>query len=76
MPAVRKGAKRKDKPDTRAASDSVGAQMSMMRKRTKKKCENPECTKGPKETPKVFEGLAITLYCSDECRFRAAYLRR
>ena len=54
---------------SKAHSDSVGAQMAMMRKRHKKKCANPEC--GDK-----FEGLAITEYCSDECRFRAAYLRR
>ena len=53
----------------KAHSDSAGAQMAMMRKRHKKKCENPEC--GAK-----FEGLAITNYCSDACRFRAAYLRR
>ena len=53
----------------RAHSESVGAQMAMMRKRSKKKCENPECGKR-------FEGLTITHYCSDECRFRAAYLRR
>jgi len=53
----------------KAHSDSVGAQMAMMRKRSKKKCENPECRKS-------FEGLTITHYCSDECRFRAAYLRR
>ena len=53
----------------RAPTDSVGAQLAMMRKRSKKKCANPEC--GTK-----FEGLAITNYCSDECRFRAAYLRR
>jgi len=53
----------------KAHSDSVGAQMAMMRKRSKKTCGNPECAKR-------FEGLAITHYCSDECRFRAAYLRR
>ena len=53
----------------RAPTDSVGAQMAMMRKRSKKKCANPECKTG-------FEGLTITQYCSDECRFRAAYLRR
>jgi hypothetical protein len=53
----------------RAHSDSVGAQMAMMRKRSKKNCKNPECGKR-------FEGLRITNYCSDECRFRAAYLRR
>ena len=53
----------------KAHSDSVGAQMAMMRKRSKKSCENPECKKR-------FEGLTITHYCSDECRFRAAYLRR
>jgi pyruvate formate-lyase activating enzyme-like uncharacterized protein len=41
----------------------------MMRKRGSKNCENPECGK-------KFKGLAITNYCSDECRFRAAYLRR
>ncbi len=54
---------------SKAPSDSIGAQMAMLRKRYKKKCANPEC--GEK-----FEGLAITEYCSDECRFRAAYLRR
>lgn len=53
----------------RAPTDSVGAKMAMMRKRSKKKCANPECKTG-------FEGLTITQYCSDECRFRAAYLRR
>jgi len=53
----------------RAHSDSVGAQMAMMRKRSKKTCANPECKKR-------FTGLTITHYCSDECRFRAAYLRR
>ena len=53
----------------KAHSDSVGAQMAMMRKRHKKKCANSECGR-------TFEGLAITNYCSDECRFRAAYLRR
>ncbi len=53
----------------KAHSDSIGAQMAMMRKRSKKNCENPECKKR-------FEGLTITNYCSDECRFRAAYLRR
>ena len=68
MPAIRKGAKRV-KREPKAASDSVGAQLSMMRKRSKKTCENPECGA-------EFIGLAITNYCSDECRFRAAYLRR
>jgi hypothetical protein len=53
----------------KAASDSVGAQLAMMRRREKKVCENFECQK-------KFEGLAITSYCSDQCRFRAAYLRR
>ena len=53
----------------KAHSDSLGAQMAMKRKRTTKKCENPECGK-------KFEGLTITKYCSDECRFRHAYLRR
>jgi len=53
----------------RAPTDSVGAQMAMMRKRSNKKCANPECKTN-------FEGLTITHYCSDECRFRAAYLRR
>ena len=53
----------------KAPSDRAGAQMAMMRKRWKKICENPECEK-------KFEGLAITNYCSDGCRFRAAYLRR
>ena len=63
MPAVRKS------PKVKATSDSVGAQLAMMRKRGSKNCENPECGK-------KFKGLAITNYCSDECRFRAAYLRR
>lgn len=53
----------------RAPTDSVGAQLAMMRRRSKKKCANDECGR-------KFEGLAITSYCSDECRFRAAYLRR
>ena len=53
----------------KAPSDSAGAQLAMMRKRAKKKCQNPECGE-------AFEGLAITNYCSDECRFRAAYLRK
>lgn len=53
----------------RAPTDSVGAQLAMMRKRHKKTCANYECGRR-------FEGLAITNYCSDECRFRAAYLRR
>lgn len=53
----------------KAPSDSIGAQMAMMRKRYKKNCANPECGD-------MFEGLRITNYCSDECRFRAAYLRR
>ena len=63
MAAVRKRSK------NTAASDSVGAQLAMMRKRARKTCENFECQKR-------FEGLAITNYCSDHCRFRAAYLRR
>lgn len=53
----------------RAPTDSVGAQLAMMRKRSRKTCANSECGRR-------FEGLAITNYCSDECRFRAAYLRR
>jgi hypothetical protein len=53
----------------RAATDSVGAQLAMMRKREAKTCQNPECGR-------KFKGLAITKYCSDECRFRAAYLRK
>jgi hypothetical protein len=53
----------------KAHSDSVGAQMAMMRKKSKKTCASPECSE-------KFDGLAITQYCSDECRFRAAYLRR
>lgn len=63
MPARRKQA------NTKAASDSVGAQMAMLRNRKTKVCDNPECDI-------EFEGLAITKYHSDECRFRAAYLRR
>lgn len=53
----------------KAATDSLGAQLAMLRKRDKKNCQNPECNM-------KFEGLRITNYCSDECRFRAAYLRR
>lgn len=53
----------------KAPSDSIGAQLAMMRKRSNKTCANPNCGK-------KFEGLAITNYCSDACRFRAAYLRR
>ncbi len=53
----------------KAATDSLGAQLAMLRKRDKKRCQNPECNA-------KFEGLAITRYCSDECRFRAMYLRR
>lgn len=53
----------------KAVTDSAGAQLAMMRRRIKKECANPECDI-------VFEGLAITDYCSDECRHRAAYLRR
>ncbi len=53
----------------RAASDNVGARLAMMRKRNTKECLSPECDE-------VFEGLEVTNYCSDECRFRSAYLRR
>lgn len=52
-----------------AHSDSIGAQMALMRKRGWKKCANSECKKR-------FMGFTITQYCSDACRFRAAYLRR
>lgn len=51
----------------KAASESLGAQMSMLRKRHTKVCENPEC--GDK-----FQGLAVARFCSDECRFRSAWL--
>lgn len=51
----------------KAASESLGAQMSMLRKRHSKVCENPEC--GDK-----FQGLAVARFCSDECRFRSAWL--
>lgn len=51
----------------KAPSDSIGAQMSMLRKRHPKVCENPEC--GDK-----FQGLAVARFCSDECRFRSAWL--
>lgn len=51
----------------KAASESLGAQMSMLRKRHPKVCENPEC--GDK-----FQGLAVARFCSDECRFRSAWL--
>lgn len=60
----------------KAATDSAGAQLSMMRKIVDRTCENPDCDKGPGGKPAVFKGLAVTRYCSDECRFRAAYLRR
>jgi hypothetical protein len=39
----------------------------MLRKRHTKVCENPEC--GDK-----FQGLAVARFCSDECRFRSAWL--
>ena len=65
MPAVRKGKKRQVK----APTDSAGARLSMMRKFVTKPCANPECGED-------FEGLQVTLYCSDECRFRAGYLRK
>ena len=67
MAAVRK-AKRKDRP-VKAASDNAGARLSMMRRFVTKPCANPECGED-------FEGLQVTLYCSDECRFRAGYLRK
>lgn len=53
----------------KAGSDSLGAQLAFMREVSKKKCMNRECNN-------TFEGLAIAKYCSDECRFREAYLRR
>ena len=53
----------------RAPTDSLGAQLAMMRKRSKKTSANDECGRR-------FDGLAITTYGSDEWRFRAAYLRR
>ena len=53
----------------KAASDSVGAQLAMMRKRETKTCQYAPCSD-------EFEGLSITKYCSDECRFKDAYLRR
>ncbi|MEE8344891.1 MAG: hypothetical protein V3R35_06100 [Woeseiaceae bacterium] len=53
----------------KATTVSVGAQLSMMRKRSKKTCKNLECSK-------KFVGLTITNYCSDAYRFRAGYLRR
>jgi hypothetical protein len=51
----------------KAASESLGAQMSMLRKRHEKICDNPECGT-------TFEGLAVARFCSDECRFRSAWL--
>lgn len=51
----------------KAASDSIGAQFSMLRKRHPKVCENPECGK-------KFKGLAVARFCSDQCRFRSAWL--
>lgn len=63
MPAVRKIKDSADIPE------SVGAQLARKRKRVTKICQNPECGI-------EFQGLAVSNYCSDECRFRAAYLRR
>lgn len=60
----------------KAQTDSAGAQLSMMRKYVDRTCQNPECDKGKNGKPAVFKGLAVTRYCSDECRFRAQYLRR
>ncbi len=53
----------------KAASENPGAALAMLRQRDTKQCHNPECDE-------MFEGLVITGYCSDECRFRAGYLRR
>jgi len=53
----------------KAASDNAGAALAMLRKRNTEECQNPECHE-------VYEGLEVTNYCSNECRFRAAYLRR
>ena len=53
----------------KAASDNVGAALAMLRRRNTKKCLNPGCKN-------VFEGMVVTNYCSDECRYAAAYLRR
>jgi len=53
----------------RAASENAGAALAMLRRRNTEECLNPECHE-------VFEGLVVTNYCSNECRFRAAYLRR
>lgn len=53
----------------KAASDSLGAQMAMMRKRKTKVCLYTPCSS-------EFEGLSVTKYCSDECRFKDAYQRR
>lgn len=52
-----------------ATSDSVGAQLSALRKTQTKVCANKECKK-------TFKGLAVTKFCSDECRFRHAYVKR
>jgi hypothetical protein len=53
----------------RAASDNAGAALAMLRRRDTKECLHPECKN-------VFEGMEVTNYCSDECRYAAAYLRR
>lgn len=53
----------------KAASDNVGAALAMLRRRDTKECLNPECKT-------VFEGMEVTNYCSNECRYAAAYLRR
>lgn len=60
----------------RAATESIGAQMAMMRTRSAKTCANVDCTQGKDGKRKKFDGLKITDYCSDECRYRAAYLRK
>lgn len=66
MPAVRKGTRRKERVPE---GISAGAALAMQRKRETKYCENPECEK-------EFEGISISRFCSDECRWRAAYLVR
>lgn len=53
----------------RAASDNVGAMLAMLRRRDVKECLNPDCKT-------TFEGLEVANYCSDECRYAAAYVRR
>lgn len=50
----------------------AGAALSMKRKTTQKKCQYINCKRGGKPYP----GLAVSKYCTDTCRYAAAYERR